>query len=259
MLRKKTSNQNAFGGGIGLANEFGKTMSQYGVTQNCFEEIISNKDTAKKIAEKILEETKKFTVLLERECNLTKQICKMAKIIYPGQQMIEQSLRRVIFEKGYASTNSRFIPEGLNRPSLLNTCEEAGIKVRDNKEGEQIPTKAGIIHFDLEKMMIPTCIKGKPFDLTLKEQIKWRKEEGFKGIVSVEEALFLIYRKAVELETVPWAFGTCRCRNDSKYHDGSQLGVRYTVSEGLNICHCKNKYDGLLTVGIIPLDFIPSE
>lgn len=179
-----------------------------------------------------------FDILFGREVKLTKQICEMTGAIYPGDDFIKQTLQEAESECGGPNEHDRFVPTGLTRQPLFAACQAAGLKlissylVSTDGIGEAIPTNSGMINQNLTTMMVPTDLAGRPFNLSMDEQEEWSRKQGGDGLTSVEEALFLILRKALEFRQTPWLAGWCRCRNS--FGSGGSLYIRWVIDDGLD-------------------------
>lgn len=239
---RTSSEKNAFGRGVGLAHEFGLAMVKERVTLAMLDRAGKDPIFRAKLGAmfrgETVEVTTTFDQLLSRETELTKQVCELTSTAYSGDSIVEQALRKGEAEWNGFTEHDRFVPAGLNRQSLLLAYRKAGLKLNSDEksadcDGENLPTEVGIIRQDLTSMMTPTDLAGRPFYLSMEEQEKWAKAQGGDGLTSVEETLFLVLRKVLELSAAPWSAGWCRCRNS--HSSDNSLNVRWHADNGLKV------------------------
>jgi hypothetical protein len=179
--------------------------------------------------------------LIAREIALTTAFCETAKIVYPGSNQIEKTMRHKESVAGTISINDRFIIGGLKRRQLLDVSRNFGIKLYNNdpksadNDGEEIPTVQGIFQCDFIAMMVPTNENHHPFMLDYDQQWTWATEQGGHGFSTTEQALYFVIRARLELGRIPFMGGSFRCNN--AYGFDYSLNVCFSAGLGLNICY----------------------
>ena len=102
---------------------------------------------------------------------------------------------------------------------------------RKAKQVQNIRTSPCIFRADLSRLMEPTALAGRPFNLTTDEQEQWAREQGGSGVTTVEKAAYLAIRSVAERNLPPWGSGAfLRCANACG--SGSRLAVNWSVGDG---------------------------
>jgi len=150
-----------------------------------------------------------------------------------------------------ASVHDRFIPDDLTLQVLFpffyswnNTGGNEQIKLahvpgnewwRTDKNAESLPTKAGVLTCDFDKVMQAVDLSDRPFFLSMDEQVKFAKQMGGSGLTSVEQLTYLFIRSVVERRLPLWSAGLARCCN--LYGSGYLLSVDWSADHGFCINH----------------------
>ena len=144
-----------------------------------------------------------------------------------------------LWKDGFGS-NHYYVPQGLTRTVLLTAFQKLGLKLpgevsaADYKDGEQLPTEAGGLEQNFEKIMTPTDERHRPFMCNEDEQNAWAKELGGEGLCSAEEVLYLLLRAFLTFGRIPFMGGWIRARNAAPVQDSS-VGVRWGAGGGLEV------------------------
>lgn len=177
----------------------------------------------------------------ERECSF--RLCEAAGVTYPGDPFVARAVNNL----PELSPNWRFVPEGINQVGGLKACqllgiklyggsvEEAGQKGRDN-----FTTQPSLIHADTDRLFLPTDLLGRPFNLTLPQQIAWAAEQEGQGLMFASEVLFLWARCALEERRALWAYGAVRCAD--VYDSVDSLRVYFDATGGLVVYWCLREH-----------------
>jgi hypothetical protein len=150
---------------------------------------------------------------------------------------IELEIRKAANRGGFG-INHYFVPAGLTRTKLIELAYRVGMKVNNHPDcdGQELPTKAGVLDCDLSAIMTSTNADHQPFLLNYDEHEVWAKAQGGEGLTSAEETLYLIIRHCMTFGRVLFMGGWLRCRNTRG--DGEQLIVCFNAGYGMGIRWC---------------------
>ena len=148
------------------------------------------------------------------------------------------------------TVHHRYIPAGFTRSNLLSAfvlLDASPIKQQLKQAVDSfsttLPTEAGVLISDLEKIGRPTDAQHRPFGLERDEQEIWSKDQGGDGLLSAEEVLYLFLRSRIELGFIPIVGIWIGCQNSSHSQYG-QLGVIFDTCY-LGLCaHYKDAGNG---------------
>jgi len=104
---------------------------------------------------------------------------------------------------------------------------------RTDKSVESLPTKTGVLTCDFGRVMQPIDLAGRPYSLSMYEQVKLAKQTGGSGLTSAEQLTYLFIRSIVERRLPLWAAGSARCCNT--YGSGNSLYVRWSADDGFYV------------------------
>lgn len=182
---------------------------------------------------------------IELECTFTRQYCEMARITYPGDEVIAEVLGRVPNE---IEQPLRFIPAGVGLREAMqffysfNDRMAANLRLqherykewwRSNTMLKAEITGNGVICCDFGRVMQATDLAARPFYLNETEQVEWAKEQGGDGLTSAAETLILFGRSLQERALPLWGGGTIRTRD--VYDSGVSLCVHWDARVGLSL------------------------
>lgn len=195
-----------------------------------------------------------FADILEREASIVGSFCRMAGLSYPPLRQIEKALCLAEATRDFVSVNDRFIPGGIGLEQAFQflynwnaeQIKQGGIPLklyneigkvgkewwRTDKDVEFIPTQAGILTCDFGAVS-RSDMAGRPFNLTLDDQIAWAKDQGGDGITSIEELVYLFIRSIIECRLTLWGGGSMKCRNACG--SGYSLGVHWVAGGGFDV------------------------
>ena len=124
--------------------------------------------------------------LVARECECDRRLCEASGVTYPGDVFVAQAIKMPEF-----SINWRFVPEGLGQVEPLRSCRLSGIKLNggapeaaSEKGRENFVTESSLIHCPL---FIQASMDGRPFNLTVPQQMAWSAEQGGQGLMFAHE------------------------------------------------------------------------
>jgi len=156
-----------------------------------------------------------------------------------GGASIVPDTAETVWRPGYGS-HHRLMPSGLGWELLLEGCRRAGIKYNYRSYFFQsLPTEAGIIHCDFEKILLTTDSDSRPFMLYYSDQKRWVREQGGDIPTSVEETLYILLRFYLEQNRVPFAAFCIRCRNSAQEFRGIPA-VEWQAEKGLAVVYTSN-------------------
>jgi len=217
--------------------------------------------------------TMDFVGLLGRELQYVGQFCEMAKVAYPGDDLVKAVLEKAVEAWGL-SDHLRFVPGGAGLSELyhflcgFNQKQEAAglptLKIYERgeyKPGKEWwrtadvhePTIAGASYLDHSTVMRPTDLAGRPFNLPSDLQHAWILEQGGEGFTSAEGTLYHFSRSILEEGRPLWGGGSVRCRNACG--SARSLGVRWRAPDGLHVSHW-HRADADCPLGALPWRFI---
>lgn len=205
--------------------------------------------------------------IVTREDKTLQFLCEWMGVKFPGAKLLQEALLKAEAEWGVISIHDRVIPAGLGLAQLFagfyafnavrNEQREVPIKLghpaneewwRKDKDVQHLPTELSVIRQDLAAVMQPADLLGRPFYLSLDDQMAWAREQGGDGITSAEEIGYLAFRRAYEYNLPPWAAGSCRTRNT--YGSARSLLVDWYAFVGFRVAY----YDrgARWFVGVLP-------
>jgi hypothetical protein len=200
-----------------------------------------------------------FDQILEREVNTLTTLCGedwmqfgAENVAVALEQQIEVALRKVEETWGFVTVHDRVVPNGLKLDRIFRGIyaynaqhAEAPIELghdmdkewwRADKSVQHIPTRFGIIRQDLTKVLQPTDIAGRPFYLSLDDQIVWSKSQGGDGLTTAEETMYMWLRSLYERNLPLWGAGSCRTANT--YGSSWSFRVHFGAGGGLDVSDC---------------------
>ncbi len=140
---------------------------------------------------------------------------------------------------GYGAHHHFQLP-GCNQEPLLQAMLDLGAKLNGGKvetarfkDGEAIPTAAGVFQCDLSRMMMPTDLNHRPFNLDYAGHDQWAKEQDGIGMSTVEQTLDLMLGALILFTRHTFMGGWIRCRN--AYGSGRSLSVILNAGRGVNV------------------------
>ena len=240
-VRSSFSGLGAAARGIELLEELGMRCADW--QRSVINDAIQRQKVAAVVCGQELLGEVPFDQIVTRENNILSLFCEWMGVKYPGVDVVERALRNVEAKWGRVTIHDRVILGGLDMKQLFQAvygfneyCRsegKMGIKLahepnkewwRTDKDVQSLPTELSVNRQDLAAVMLPTDLAGRPFNLNLKEQIAWAKEQGGDDLVSIEEGIYLFLRSAYERALPLWAVGSCRTRNTLGFAGSLGLG-----------------------------------
>lgn len=171
----------------------------------------------------------------------------------PTGEELTAGYERMVSAYGAVTVHDRYIPGDLLLGGIMpvaykynDQAEAAGeptLKLghkrdeewwRKDKQVQQIRTKACIFRADFARLMEPTDLVGRPFNLTADDQDKWAQDQGGTGVTTAEKATYLAIRSVAERNLPPWGSGAfLRCVNTCG--SGRRLSVYWRAGTGFSV------------------------
>lgn len=143
------------------------------------------------------------------------------------------------YQAGYGSSR-HFQMSGGTQALLLQAMISFGTKLNGGtvesarfKDGDAIPTENGVFDCDLSRLMTPTDLQMRPFNLNYDGHDQWCKEQGGTGMSTVEQTLDLLLTALLIHGYHTFMGGWIRCRN--AYGSDSSLYVDLYADDGVNV------------------------
>jgi len=211
--------------------------------------------------------------LVNRETALTKQWCGLAKMAYPGADVVDRVLREADQTWGGLNEHDRFVPGSIGLELAFQAiigwneqCDkerQPGLKVklavtpgeefwRQDKSVQRLPTDCGVFRcgVPLAEIAHPWDSQGRPYNLIHEAQDEACREVGGEGLSTAEELMFLVGRGTIEHPGRPCWPPTC-FRAKNFFGSGSSLSVYWNVG-GLKVISWYGRDSTFCGLGALP-------